>query len=62
VCLAYEEDADCDLPAEAMHHTKPMLIDTLGCAMGGYASEPSPMAWAPGCYRIQPTAGNRAGL
>ena len=46
MCLAYEEDADCDLPAEAVHHTKHMLIDALGCAIGGNASEPSAMAWA----------------
>ena len=46
MCLAYEEDADCDLPAEAVDHTKHMLIDMLGCAIGGYASEPSTMAWA----------------
>ena len=46
MCLAYEEDADCDLPAEVVHHTKHMLIDTLGCASGGNASEPSTMAWA----------------
>jgi 2-methylcitrate dehydratase len=35
-----------DLPAEVVHHTKRMLIDTLGCAIGGYASEPSKMARA----------------
>jgi len=35
-----------DLPAEVVHHTKRMLIDTLGCAIGGYASEPSTMARA----------------
>jgi 2-methylcitrate dehydratase PrpD len=46
VCLAYEEDADCDLPAEAVHHTKGMLIDTLGCAIGGHVSKPRTMAWA----------------
>ena len=28
------------------HHTKRMLIDTLGCAIGGYLSEPSAMARA----------------
>ena len=33
-----------DLPTEVAHHTKRMLIDTLGCAIGGYASEPSIMA------------------
>jgi len=33
-----------DLPAEVVHHAKRMLIDTLGCAIGGYASEPSKMA------------------
>ena len=43
---AYAEDADCDLPAEVVHHTKRMLIDTLGCAIGGYVSELSTMAWA----------------
>jgi 2-methylcitrate dehydratase len=35
-----------DLPTEVAHHTKRMLIDTLGCAIGGYASEPSTMARA----------------
>ena len=43
--LAYEEDADCDLPAEAVHHTKGMLIDTMGCAIGWHVSEPLVMAW-----------------
>jgi len=33
-----------DLPMEVVHHAKRMLIDTLGCAIGGYASEPSKMA------------------
>lgn len=44
--LAYEEDADCDLLAEAVHHTKGMLIDTLRYAIGGHVSEPCTMAWA----------------
>ena len=35
-----------DLPVEVVHHAKRMLIDTLGCAIGGYASEPSTMARA----------------
>lgn len=35
-----------DLPPEVVHHAKRMLIDTLGCAIGGYASEPSVMARA----------------
>lgn len=35
-----------DLPPEVVHHAKRMLIDTLGCAIGGYASEPSTMARA----------------
>ena len=47
VCLAYAEDADCDVSAEAVRYTKCMLIDTLGCAMRGCVSESSPMAWAP---------------
>jgi hypothetical protein len=29
-----------------MHDTKRMLIDTLGGAIGGYASEPSIVTWA----------------
>jgi 2-methylcitrate dehydratase PrpD len=45
VGLAYEEDADCDLPAEAVHHTKGMLIDTMGCAIGGHVSKSFAMAW-----------------
>jgi len=35
-----------DLPAEVVHHAKRMLIDTLGCAIGGYTSAPSAMARA----------------
>jgi len=35
-----------DLPAEVVHHAKRLLIDTLGCAIGGYASAPSKMACA----------------
>ena len=46
MCLVYDEDADCDLPAEAVHNTKRMLIDMLGGSIGGYASEPSTMAQA----------------
>jgi 2-methylcitrate dehydratase len=30
-----------DLPPEVIHLAKRMLIDTLGCAIGGYSSEPS---------------------
>lgn len=30
-----------DLPPEVVHLAKRMLIDTLGCAIGGYSSEPS---------------------
>ena len=33
-----------DLPAEVVHQTKRMIIDTLGCAFGGYAGEPSKLA------------------
>ena len=32
------------LPAGTLHETKRRLIDTLGCAMGGYASEPAAIA------------------
>ena len=32
------------LPAEVVHLTKRMIIDTIGCALGGYASEPSRIA------------------
>jgi 2-methylcitrate dehydratase len=35
-----------DLPQEVIHHAKRMLIDTLGCAIGGFASEPSTIARA----------------
>ncbi len=35
-----------DLPAEVVHHAKRMLIDTLGCALGGFSSEPSKVARA----------------
>jgi len=30
-----------DLPADVIHQTKRILLDTLGCAIGGYASETS---------------------
>ena len=33
-----------DLPAEVTHQAKRMIIDTLGCALGGYTSEPSKIA------------------
>jgi 2-methylcitrate dehydratase len=35
-----------DLPPEVVHQAKRLLIDTLGCAIGGYAGEPSKMARA----------------
>jgi 2-methylcitrate dehydratase len=35
-----------DLPAEVVHHAKRMLVDTLGCAIGGFSSEPSKIARA----------------
>jgi 2-methylcitrate dehydratase len=35
-----------DLPAEVVHQAKRLLVDTLGCAIGGYASEPSKIARA----------------
>src|SRR5262249_11190565 len=41
VALTFEE-----LPAEVVHHAKRMLIDTLGCAIGGFTSEPSKVARA----------------
>ncbi len=33
-----------DLPDDAVHHAKRLLIDTLGCAIGGYHSEPGQVA------------------
>ncbi len=33
-----------DLPAEVTQQAKRMIIDTLGCALGGYTSEPSKIA------------------
>lgn len=33
-----------DLPPEVVHQAKRMIVDTLGCAIGGYASEPSRIA------------------
>ena len=33
-----------DLPVEAVKQTKRMIIDTFGCAFGGYAGEPSKLA------------------
>src|SRR5918997_161140 len=33
-----------DLPPEIVHLAKRMIIDTIGCALGGYSSEPSKIA------------------
>ena len=33
-----------DLPSDTVHETKRRIIDSLGCAMGGYLSEPSKIA------------------
>ena len=33
-----------DLPAEVVHKTKGLLLDTLGCAVGAYSSEPAKIA------------------
>ena len=33
-----------DLPDEIVHQAKRMIIDTLGCALGGYSSEPARIA------------------
>jgi 2-methylcitrate dehydratase len=33
-----------DLPSEVVHLAKRMIIDTIGCALGGYTSEPSKIA------------------
>ncbi len=33
-----------DLPAEVVHQAKRFIIDTLGCALGGYDSEPGRIA------------------
>lgn len=35
-----------DLPAEVVHQAKRLLVDTLGCAIGGYPSQPSKIARA----------------
>ena len=35
-----------DLPSDVVHQTKRMLVDTLGCAVGGFSSEPSAVARA----------------
>jgi 2-methylcitrate dehydratase len=32
------------LPAEVVHQAKRLLLDTIGCALGGYASEPARIA------------------
>ena len=34
-----------DLPSEAVHQAKRLIIDTIGCAAGGYDSEPSRIAF-----------------
>ncbi|MEK7876400.1 MAG: MmgE/PrpD family protein [Pseudomonadota bacterium] len=33
-----------DLPREVVHQAKRLIIDTIGCALGGYASEPAKIA------------------
>src|SRR3954464_14675169 len=33
-----------DLPPEVVHQAKRLLIDTVGCALGGYWSEPARIA------------------
>ena len=33
-----------DLPDETVHLLKRMVIDTVGCAIGGYTSEPAKIA------------------
>lgn len=33
-----------DLPAEVVHQTKRLIVDSIGCALGGYASEPARIA------------------
>ena len=33
-----------DLPADVVHRTRRIIMDTLGCAIGGYDSEPARMA------------------
>lgn len=33
-----------DLPKEVVHQAKRMIVDTLGCALGGYVSEPARIA------------------
>ena len=35
-----------NLPSDVVHQAKRLLVDTLGCAIGGYASEPSKIARA----------------
>jgi 2-methylcitrate dehydratase len=35
-----------DLPPEVVHQAKRLMVDTLGCAIGGYSSEPSKIARA----------------
>jgi 2-methylcitrate dehydratase PrpD len=46
-----------ELPADVVHQAKRLLVDTLGCAIGGYPSEPqkSPVRWLSRC----PAAGRR---
>ena len=33
-----------DIPSEVVHQGKRLWVDTLGCALGGYTSEPSRIA------------------
>jgi 2-methylcitrate dehydratase len=36
--------AYASLPSEVVHQTKRLVLDTIGCALGGYASEPARIA------------------
>ena len=32
-----------DIPPETVHKAKGLLLDSIGCALGGYSSEPAKM-------------------
>ena len=58
-----------DLPQEVVDKTKRVIIDTLGCALGGYSSDPSKIAramaevtCAPSCHRHRQRAEDHPGF
>jgi 2-methylcitrate dehydratase len=51
-----------DLPLDVIHQAKRLVLDTLGCAIGGYSSEASRAIQALICNLDGPAAGSQAGM